>query len=119
MVEYRRFRNTDPPEIRRLWNECGLGRGAAVGVEADVFETVVFSQPYFDPNGLILAVVDNQVVGYAHAGFRAGADESALDYQEGVICAAMVLPAFRRQGIGRELVRRAEEYLREHGTTAF
>jgi len=118
MVEYRRFRNTDPPQIRRLWQECGLGRGAAVPCDADSFETVVFSQPYFDPNGLIVAVDSGVVVGYIHAGFCARANESGLDRSKGVICAAMVQPSHRRQGIGRELVRRAEAYLRERGAQA-
>jgi ribosomal protein S18 acetylase RimI-like enzyme len=115
MVEYRRFRNTDPPQIRRLWDACGLGRGAALHLNADAFETVVFAQPYFDPEGLILAWSQGEAVGFVHAGFRANADESALDYAEGVICAVMVAPPFRRQGIGRELVRQAEEYLLRRG----
>jgi ribosomal protein S18 acetylase RimI-like enzyme len=115
MVEYRRFRNTDPPHVRRLWHECGLGRGAALQIDADVFESVVFSQPYFDPNGLILAFEGDKPVGYIHAGFRANAEHSTLDTSEGVICAVMVLPGYRRQGIGRELVRQAEAYLRERG----
>ena len=113
--EYRRFRNADPPQLRRLWHECGLGRGAALDFDADIFETCVFSQPYFDRDGVILAVADGEVVGYVHAGFRASADEAMLDRSEGIICAVMVLPKHRRQGIGRELVRRAEEYLTNKG----
>lgn len=118
MVEYRRFRNADPPQLRRLWHECGLGRGAAIEFDADIFETTVFSQPYFDSRGLILAIADGQAVGYIHAGFRASADQSTLDRSEGVICVVMVLPQYRRQGIGRELVRQAEDYLRESGSQA-
>jgi ribosomal protein S18 acetylase RimI-like enzyme len=118
MVEYRHFQNADPPLLRRLWHECGLGRGAALEFDADVFETCVFSQPYFDPRGLILAIADGQAIGYIHAGFRASPDQSQLDRSEGVICVVMVLPQFRRQGIGRELVRRAEAYLRESGAQA-
>jgi len=119
MLNYRTFRNNDPPQVRRLWQECGLGRGAALGIDSEAFETVVFAQPYFDPEGLIFAVVDGQVVGYVHAGFCASRDHSTLDRSEGVICALMVLPAFRRQGIGRELSRRAEAYLSERGASTF
>ncbi len=36
----------------------------------------------------------------------------------GVICAIAVRPEFRRQGIGSELLRRCEAYLREHGATS-
>ncbi len=112
MVEYRRFRNSDPPQIRRLWREAGLGRGAATDLDADSLETVVFAQPYFDREGMILAVDGEQAVGFVHAGFRATADEQSLSQDEGTIHAVIVAPSHRRQGIGRELVRLAEEYLR-------
>jgi len=115
VVDFRPFRNSDPPAVRRLWHECGLGRGAAIEWDADVIETVVFSQPYFDPAGLILAEVDGQAVGFVHAGFGPSENRTAIDCRTGVICAVMVAPPFRRQGIGRELVRRAEQYLSGRG----
>lgn len=117
MVEYRCFRNSDPPELLRLWHQADLGRGAASGFDADIFETVVFSQPYFDPQGLILAVIDGQPVGFVHAGFGPNSDETDIDPRTGVICVIMVAPAFRRRGIGRELLRRAELYLQNRGAT--
>src|SRR5207253_1462556 len=43
-------------------------------------------------------------------------DETAIDRTRGVICVVLVRPAFRRQGIGSELLRRAESYLVERGT---
>ena len=117
MVAYRQFRNSDPPHILRLWNESGLGRGAARSISADEFDSLVIAQTYFDPAGLIVAVADNKkIVGYAHAGFAADEAGAHLSKKEGVICAVIVDPAYRRQGIGRELVRRAEEYLRQSGS---
>lgn len=118
MIEYRRFQNSDPPHIRRLWREAGLGRGAATELDADSLETVVFAQPYFDRNGLILAVDGDQIVGFVHAGFRATADERHLLNDEGMIYVVIVAASHRRQGIGRELIRRAEEYLQSRGATA-
>lgn len=117
MVEYRCFRNSDPPELLRLWHQSGLGRGAATGFDVDILETVVFSQPYFDRQGLIIAEADDCPVGFVHAGFGPNAHESGIGYQTGVICSVVVLPAYRRQGIGRELVRRAEAYLQSHGAS--
>lgn len=116
MIEYRRFRNSDPPHIRRLWREAGLGRGAATDLDADSLETVVFAQPYFDREGLILAIDDDQIVGFIHAGFGPTANEQSLCGEEGTIQAVIVAPSHRRFGIGRELVRRAEEYFRSRGT---
>jgi ribosomal protein S18 acetylase RimI-like enzyme len=115
VIEYRTFSNSDPARVVALWNGCPLGRGAATGVSVDVFETLNFAQPYFDRNGLILACEGNQVVGFLHAGFGANADESALSHESGMICAVLVHPTFRRHGIARELVTRAEAYLRRLG----
>ncbi|MCA9861226.1 MAG: GNAT family N-acetyltransferase, partial [Thermomicrobiales bacterium] len=51
-----------------------------------------------------------------HAGFGFADDRSQLDRAMGVICSAIVHPDYRRQGVGRELVRRAEQYLRVNGS---
>lgn len=115
MVEYRSFRNADPPELRRLWQACQLGRGAAQAIDADVFEQFVFSLPCFDPRGLIVACEQDRVIGYVHAGFGAHPDGGASDSAVGTLCAVMVDPAFRRRGIGRELVRRGEDFLLSAG----
>lgn len=116
MIEYRHFRNSDPPHLLRLWHECGLGRGAALGITCDEFDELVIAQTYFDPAGLIVACREGQPVGFAHAGFGVNEQQTWLSTEEGVICAVMVHPTVRNQGIGRELVRRAEEYLRRAGS---
>lgn len=116
MVAYRPFRNSDPPHILRLWNESGLGRGAAQSLSWDEFDSVVVAQSYFDPAGLIVAVDDHQnVIGFVHAGFGPDESKSHLSTNEGVICAIIVDPKHRHQGIGRELVRQAEHYLKAAG----
>lgn len=117
MIEYRPFRNSDPPELTRLWNTGGLGRGAVKDLAPDVLDLVNLSQPHFQREGLILAVENERAVGFIHAGFALKDDESGLEKKHGVICAAVVEPKSRRQGIGRELVRRAEEYLQNAGAT--
>ncbi|MBM4076486.1 MAG: GNAT family N-acetyltransferase, partial [Planctomycetes bacterium] len=116
MIVYRKFRNSDPPHLLRLWNECGLGRGAACGVSCTDFDELVIAQPYFDPRGLIVAVENGIPVGFIHAGFSVNESQTGLLKSEGVICALMVHPQYRRQGIGRELLRLAEIYLKSAGS---
>ena len=116
MVAYRQFRNADPPHVLRVWNESGLGRGAAQGVSCDEFDGLIIAQTYFDPAGLIVATTDNdRVIGFVHSGFAADETKSRLSKKTGIICAVIVDPGYRRQGIGRELIRRAEDYLRKSG----
>jgi ribosomal protein S18 acetylase RimI-like enzyme len=116
VIEYRAFRNFDPPRILRLWEQAGLGHGAAKALSNDMsFDMINYAQTYFDRNGLILAIDDGEQVGFVHAGFGCSADGNSLDYSTGVICAVIVDPNHRRQGIGRELVSRAEAYLKAKG----
>lgn len=117
MIEYRTFRNPDPPRILELWSACAHGRSVARPHSTDVFEVFNYAQLFFDPAGLILACDGPQVVGFCHAGFCCTEDESRLDYSQGVICLVLVHPGYHRRGVGRELVRRAEEYLTERGAT--
>ncbi len=115
MVTYRTFHNADPPHLLRLWHVSDLGPSAAEGFPCEVLELAVFSRPYFDRRGLIIAEADGAIVGMAHAGFSATDDETALDRSRGTLSAIMVRPEYRRQGIGRELLRRAEQYLVARG----
>ena len=117
MIEYRTFRNYDPPGIWMLWREGQMGRGAALPRSIDAFEDLNFGQPYFDPAGLIVALEGHWIVGIAHAGFGATEDRTQLDRTKGVICSVLVHPQRRRRGIGTELVRRAEAYLRGHSVS--
>lgn len=119
MISYRRFRNTDPPALVELWNDAVAGRGAYPLRTPGLLERWLFSKTYFDPAGLIVAEAADpaRVVGFALAGFGPDPAEKALDPTKGVVCAVVTHTSVRRQGVGRELVRRAEEYLREKGAT--
>ena len=117
MIEYRSFRNFDPPGIWMLWRDGQMGRGAALPRSIDAFEDVNFGQPYFDPAGLVVALEGHWIVGIAHAGFGATEDRTQLDRNTGVICSVLVHPDRRRCGIGTELIRRAEAYLRGQSVT--
>lgn len=116
MIEYRTFRNGDPPALVDLWNTCFDRRGAAFLRGSTLLEYFTLAKLYFDPPGLTLALADGRPVGFAHAGFGPDARSSAPDPQAGVVCAIGVQPAHRRQGIGGELLRRCEEYLRSRGS---
>ena len=117
MIEYRHYRNSDPPQILTLWNQSGLARGGATGIPHDLLDQLLFAQPYFDRRGLILACEDDRLVGMVHAGFGCNDHHTDLNPLDGVICQLLVHPERRRQGIGRALMDRAIQYLQEQGST--
>lgn len=125
-MQYRHFHNADPPLLHKLWHACALGRSAAEGFSCDAFEMFSMAVPFFDRQGLIVAVdVVRQndkdverVVGFVHAGFAVNATEDGLDTRQGVIAGLMVHPDYRRRHIGTELVRQAETYLQQSGATS-
>ncbi len=117
-MHYRPFRNTDPPALMEVWNEGMAGsRGAFPLRSPSPFDRWLFGKPYFDPAALIVATDPDQndkVVGFSLSGFGPRDDRAAQD-SGGVVCAVVVRPSHRRRGVGRELLRRAEEYLTSRG----
>ena len=118
MIEYRPFRNSDLPHLVRLWHESHLGRGAARGFSYEALDRLLIGQHYFDPAGFLVACDASRVVGFVHAGFRGSDSGDWINRDSGAISAIVVHPSQRRSGIGRELLSRAETYLRQLGATS-
>jgi ribosomal protein S18 acetylase RimI-like enzyme len=125
VVHYRKFRNTDPPGIVSIWNEVFVGHGGIWLPNASPLERCVFSKPYFDPAGLIVAEEDGAFTGFVHAGFGAdggspsdtGHAPAQAPRSEGVICLLAVRPRCRRRRIGSDLLRHGEDYLHQRGAS--
>jgi GNAT superfamily N-acetyltransferase len=115
LIHYRTFRNQDLPALAEIWRSQAPERALMQPMSADLFESHVLSKPYFDSRGLIVALDDGVPVGFAHAGFGPNSDETGLSTQLGVTCLVLVRPNYHRRGIGGELLKRAEEYLRLRG----
>ncbi len=84
-------------------------------MSAELFEQLVLSKPYFDNQGLILALDGRTAVGFVHAGFGANDDGSGISTVMGVTCMLMVRRDYRRMGIGSQLLAHSEQYLRGRG----
>jgi len=115
VISYRTFRNGDPPGLVRVWNDAFTGRGTVPLRNATLLEYFVLAKSYFDPAALQVALDGKELVGWALSGFAPGTARLTLDSTTGVLCVLGVLPSYRRQGIGSELLRRSEGYLRQAG----
>jgi ribosomal protein S18 acetylase RimI-like enzyme len=84
-------------------------------VSASLLEQLVFSKPYFDPAGLIVAFADETAVGFVHAGFGANEDQTGIGTDDGTTYQLMVRQEHRNESLADELLSRAETYLQDRG----
>jgi ribosomal protein S18 acetylase RimI-like enzyme len=96
---------------------AALGPLAMQPMTPALLESSVFSKPYFDRRGLIVATDDERILGFAHAGFGPNAERTAIDYRTGSIVMLVVPPHERQQEITAGLVAHGETYLRNQGAT--
>jgi GNAT superfamily N-acetyltransferase len=117
VVDFRTFRNSDPPRLASVWNSQPPLETRLPRVHARLLDETVLARLYFDPDGLWLAEDSQRVVGFAHAGFGPAADGERLATNIGCVSALVVEPRADAEPIAAELVRRAEEYLAARGAS--
>lgn len=115
MISFRSFLNTDPPLLVEVWRRQKRFRGLADRISGTTLEELVFSKPYFDPAGLLLAVDGEQPLGFVHAGFGPNPERQDLDLATGVIAALRVIESPASEEVARGLLERALAYLGERG----
>jgi ribosomal protein S18 acetylase RimI-like enzyme len=115
VIEIRCFRNDDPPRLADVWRSADLGPAAMQPMTSAMLEACVFSKPYFDREGLIVAMDGDRAVGFAHAAFGPNKDRSAVERRVGATLLVAVVPHERHESIGDELLQRCEDYLRQRG----
>jgi GNAT superfamily N-acetyltransferase len=84
-------------------------------VTPQLIEEHVLAKPWFDREGLIVAVDGARPVGFIHAGFGADGDHCNIDCREGTTCLILVAPHENRPMIAHELMAASEDYLRRRG----
>jgi len=89
-IQYRPFFNTDPPLIAKLWRSQPVFRGLHSSVTVADLELHVFSKPYFEREGFIVAqrindAGQNELVGFVHAAFDVQPDLSSLNRSVGIV----------------------------------
>ena len=115
MSSFRPFQNSDPPWLAEIWKSQPPMRGLMQPVTPALLELCVFSKPYFDHNGLIVAIDENKPVGFVHASFGPNEAQSELSTDLGTTQMLMVRPELRGTDLPRELLVQSENYLRDRG----
>ena len=115
MTEFRCFRNYDPPRLAEAWREANLGPRGMQPMTAAFLESAVFSKPYFEREGLIVAIDRGRLVGFAHAAFGPQADRRTIDTAVGTTMLVVVVPHPDAKAIGDGLLALSEAYLRGRG----
>ena len=117
MIHYRPFLNSDPPAIAEIWRSQPPSKAIIQTITPAVLDDLVYSRPFFDRQGLIVAVQGDKPIGFVHAGFGPNAELSDLDHTNGTTALLLVSPHRDRDTIARELLARSEQYLLERGAT--
>src|SRR5260370_42269335 len=80
VVQYRNFRNDDPPGLVEIWNETFLGRGCVQLRHGAALERFIFAKPYFEPAGLGISWGGPLRGGSSLAGFGGNEAGAALTH---------------------------------------
>lgn len=80
-----------------------------------MLEQAILCKPYFDRQGMIVAVRDQQLVGFVHAGFGPADKGAWIARDLGVTCMLMVRPEEAERPLAADLLAHSEEYLRRLG----
>ena len=115
MISFRPFLNGDIPSIVAIWKNHGPDPALAKEISADLFDRLVLSKLYFDRRGLIMAIEDEQIVGFVHAGFGPNKDETELDITRGVVSLLLTHADCPDPKIADGLLTEAENYLADRG----
>lgn len=119
MIHYRPFLNSDPPALAEIWRSQPPSRALIQLMTPAVLDDLVFSKPFFDRHGLILAVENDKPIGFVHAGFGPNTELTGIEHTLGTTALLLVSPHHDHETISRELLSRSEQYLRDHGATTF
>ena len=115
MIDYRAFRNSDPPALCNIWRSQPPLRGLMQPMLPDVLEHHVFAKSFFERTGLIVAVENERVVGFAHAGFAPAAQPYQLNQRVGGTALVMAVESPERADVMQHLLQESEAYLVRHG----
>lgn len=112
-MEIRNATINDVSEIVKLWNSEVASLGFYKKLELDYFLNVFTKDPDFSYDGVFVAYVGNELVGYV-MGFVRSAYAKNPD-NPGCLNSIVVKRSYRKQGIGNALLNTLEKFFKDKG----
>lgn len=116
MISYRAFRNADPPVLNRLWNAAPAVTDMVQPLTLLHWDRFVLSKPYFVANGLVVAMRDDQPIGFVHASMDdSQPGEGGQESRRGAISMLHLLADVEEAAIAKVLIEQAQSFLKGQG----
>lgn len=115
MIDYRLFKESDLKDVVKLWNKEVESEGFYKSFTEDGFRNHLLQHPEFSYEGTFVACDNGKIVGFVSAMVRH--IEKSLPHCPGYLVAILLEKSYRKQGIGKQLLTRASNYLKSLGKT--
>lgn len=114
-MEIKKFNPNMISDVVKLWNESVVPYSVFSGFTEESFKSKFLDNPFYDPDGSVVALIDGKVVGFGNATYNNQGKEPNLT--PGYITCIAVDKNYWRQGIGTKILLSLEQFLKEKGKT--
>lgn len=114
-MEFKVMTNDMISDVVKLWNENVYGKSIFAEWTIEEFKNKFIKNPCYDPEGFVVVYEKDELIGFGHASYNNQGKEPSLT--PGYITCIAVKDEYQRQGIGTEILKRLEEFLKSKGKT--
>ena len=115
MLHYRPFLNTDVPLLIEIWKKQSQIRPLTTVLTRQHLDQIVLAKPYFQADGLIMALDDDKPLGFAHFGFGPTECQTELDYSTAVLAQIRVVDCDVRDAVAADLIAKGLAFVSSKG----
>ena len=114
-MEIKKFEYAMLEDLVNLWNESVVPASIFSPFTKESFTTKFLENPHYKEEGMLVAVIDEKVVGFGNATYNNG--NLAIGATPGYITCIAVDKDYQRRGIGTKILLALEDYLKSVGKT--
>lgn len=114
-MEIKQFEPSMLEEVVKLWNESVVPYSIFAPFTVESFTEKFLKNPHYKNEGMLVAVIDGEVVGFGNATFNNGSNPP--EASPGYITCVAVKKDYWRRGIGTKILLALEDYLKSVGKT--